>query len=776
MKRKNLRPHKPPNGDYPYICPKQNRYMKRLGSIWISLCLLLAAIPGAQAGHAARPGDPPSRTADSIMEKVIFFAPLYERIVEDYKAELYIKGKLNIRKRNHIMRFIPSMFRMRKGVNEYMMETYNDLHFSAPDQYDQKVKASAGTASEFWEADGRLPEYFHVNVYSPTLLYDKLISPLAPDAKRYYNFRVDSVWGTVHARQYKIRFTPRSKSFQLVEGYMVVSENVWSVREMRFTGRSELFKFDNLAKLGEVGEKDEFLPLHYDLQVDFRFLGNVIEGDYTAVLNYTDIKQRDDLSIQERKKQKVEYDLSDNYTLRCDTNACRNDVAYFDSLRPLPLSANEQQLYTDFFLWRDTSAVKKQRRKGRVFWGQVGDWLTSRYTVNLSRLGSVRCSPLINPFLVSYSGKDGISYSQEFKYSYLFNNDRLLHMAPEIGYNFKNKEFYWRINTDFYYWPQKRTALHVEIGNGNRIYSSEVLDDLKAMPDSLFDFDQIHLDYFKDLYFRLRHTWEIVNGLTLDVGLSIHRRTEGERSNFVPVNPVAPPVTVGGKFPADNPYFPGTDTEILGRFRHEYNSFAPRISLSWAPGQYYYMDGKRKINLHSRYPRISVEWERGIKGVLRNSGSYERVEVDLQHGIALSPMRDIYFRLGWGKFTNRNELYFVDFTNFTRRNLPIGWNDEIGGVFQLLDGRWYNSSREYLRGHVTYEAPFLLMRHLMKYTQYVLNERLYFNALAVPHLKPYIEVGYGIGTHVFDFGVFASFANWQYQEIGCKFTFELFNR
>ena len=39
-----------------------------------------------------------------------------------------------------------------------------------------------------------------------------------------------------------------------------------------------------------------------------------------------------------------------------------------------------------------------------------------------------------------------------------------------------------------------------------------------------------------------------------------------------------------------------------------------------------------------------------------------------------------------------------------------------------------------------------------------------------------VEIGYGIGTHVFDFGVFASFANWKYQEIGCKFTFELFNR
>ena len=97
-------------------------------------------------------------------------------------------------------------------------------------------------------------------------------------------------------------------------------------------------------------------------------------------------------------------------------------------------------------------------------------------------------------------------------------------------------------------------------------------------------------------------------------------------------------------------------------------------------------------------------------------------------------------------------------------------------MFQLLDRRWYNSSDRYLRGHVTYEAPFLLMRHLMKYTRYVLNERLYASALVVPHLKPYIEVGYGIGTHVFDFGVFASFANWKYKEVGCKFTFELFNR
>lgn len=93
-------------------------------------------------------------------------------------------------------------------------------------------------------------------------------------------------------------------------------------------------------------------------------------------------------------------------------------------------------------------------------------------------------------------------------------------------------------------------------------------------------------------------------------------------------------------------------------------------------------------------------------------------------------MRNIYYRFGFGAFTNQDELYFVDFANFARHNLPVGWNDEIGGVFQVLDGRWYNSSRRYVRGHFTYEAPFLILRHLMKYTRYVQNERLYISALS----------------------------------------------
>lgn len=748
--------------------------------IWLALCLLGPANLYAKKRPAPLPPDVQELRADSLMSRVIFFAPMYEEAVSAYKAELYIKGRINIEKQNFLLRFWPSIFRLRKGVREYLMETYGELNYTAPDQYDQRVSATMGTASEFWEMDHRLSEYFHINVYSPTLLNDKLISPLSAKADRYYRFRLDSVWGPWHDRTYRIRFMPRTKSFQLVEGFVVVSDNVWSVREMHFSGRSEWFRFSVLLRMGEVGQSDEFLPLSCDLEGYFSLLGNKIEGQYTALLDYEEITPRSDSEASPRRE-RSRYDLTESYVLRCDTNALSRDTAIFNSLRPVPLSAHERGLYKDYYQADSLYPRRKRRRsKSLEFMGQVGDLLISDYTLKLAKIGSVRCSPLVNPLLVSYSGSNGFSYRQEFKYNRLFPGDRLLRVVPKIGYNFTRKEFYWSLDTDFDYWPEKRAALHINVGNGNRIYNSRVLDDLKAMPDSIFDFNQIHLDYFKDLYFRLRHTWEIVNGLTLDVGLSIHRRTEAERSNFEYIYPETPQVksldeSSDQRFGTPS-VIPAFDPALLNRFRHSYNSFAPRVVITWTPGQYYYMDGKRKVNLHSRYPTVSLDWERGIANVLPNSGSYERFEVDYQHQIPLGPMHELYYRLGWGKFTDQKDIYFVDFANLARHNLPVGWNDEIGGVFQLLDGRWYNSSREYVRAHLMYEAPFLLLPHLMKYTQYVLNERVYFNALVVPHLKPYLEVGYGIGTHVFDVGVFVSFANWNYQEVGCKFTFELFNR
>ena len=663
------------------------------------LCLF-SFIPKGAANLVLNPYTSQEISADSIIERVMTFAPSYESIVSDYRANLYIKGKMNIQKKNFILRYVPSMFRLQKGVREYLLETYSDLHYTAPNIYDQKVKASQGTVRGNRGLPGLL-EYFSVNIYSSSLLNDeRLLSPLAKNGQKYYKYRIDSVMGDPNNLDYRIRFIPRTKSDQLVGGYMIVSSNVWSVREIRFSGRSELITFTCWIKMGEVGKKDEFLPVRYDVEALFKFLGNKVDGNYTASLDYKSIELKE---RKVRKKEKKKYNLSESFSLQCDTNAYKTDASTFGVLRPIPLSDREKQLYKDYAYRRDTVSVQR-KSKSQAFWGTMGDLMVEDYKFNLSNIGSVRFSPFINPLLFSYSGSNGLSYRQDFRYNRIFRGDKWLRIVPKLGYNFTRKEFYWSLNADFEYWPQKRGFFRLSVGNGNRIYSSKMLDELKAMPDSIFNFDLIHLDYFKDLYFNFRHSFEITNGLDISLGFSAHKRTAVEKSRFV----------ITGDYPMPPP-------EFMERFRNTYISFAPRIRVEWTPALYYYMNGKRKINLRSDYPTFSVDYERGIEGVFKSTGEYERIEFDLQHKIQLGLMRNIYYRFGFGAFTNQDELYFVDFANFARHNLPVGWNDEIGGVFQVLDGRWYNSSRRYVRGHFTYEAPFLILRHLMKYTRYVQN-------------------------------------------------------
>ena len=115
-----------------YLFPhKKILRLKHIICIWIGICFLCASLQKAGATAVPQSYAGQRAYADSIMDKVIFFAPFYERVVDEYKAELYIKGWANIRKKNHLLRFIPSMFRMKKGVREYMMETYSFGNWTA---------------------------------------------------------------------------------------------------------------------------------------------------------------------------------------------------------------------------------------------------------------------------------------------------------------------------------------------------------------------------------------------------------------------------------------------------------------------------------------------------------------------------------------------------------------------------------------------------------------------------------------------------------------------
>ena len=739
----------------------------------IIFCLLLPLAVQAKREKVDMPDKP--MVSDSILQCIFQFSPFYSRIIDEYKADLYIKGKVKVHKRNHLIRYVPSMFRFEKHINDYLMESLSELHYTAPDIYDRKIKAVSTTFPRNRGQITDVMDYLNMNIYSSSLMSDKLLSPLDKKSSRYYHYLLDSIAGPPDCQRYKILIIPKFRGTQLVSGYMWVSDQIWTIRELYIEGVYDVIRFKVRVKMGEEGDV-EFLPVQFDLNLVFKFIGNHLEMDMGAWLKYNEIKFYEGAARRKSQK-KHRHDLTESYKLTCDSEQLITDKEKFNELRPIPLSALEDSLYRSYALRQDTllRVPKKKKNEHLEFWGELGDMLISSYNVNLSSMGSVHCSPLINPVLLDYSHSRGFSYKQKFKYSRLFHDGRILRISPQIGYNFTHKELYVKADADWQYWPEKQASFEVSVGNGNRIYSSVVLDQLKQLPDSTFNFDQLELDYFKDVYLNLFHNIEIVNGLFIKAGVSVHWRYLINNSKVILEKPL-----------------PDKDWAALRGIRSEYNSFAPRIRIEWTPGMYYYMNGRRKMNVGSSMPTFMLDYERGIKGVFKSTGAHERWEFDIQQNLKLSGIRSIGYRIGGGMFTKQEDMYFVDFANFARRNLPEGWNDDIGGTFQLLDGRWYNSdiggtfqlldgrwynsSRQYWRGNFTYESPFIFLKPLNRWLGLVQQERLYGGILFMPHLNPYIELGYGIGTHIFDVGAFVSTINGQFDTFGFKFTFELFNK
>ena len=700
-----------------------------------------------------RPQLPEPLTGDSVIHHVVGAADWYANIVGDYRADLYVRGRFKVHKRNILLRVVPSMFRFEEGVHDYIVESQNEVHYSAPDIYDVKMQALTGTFRRNNGEIGNVMDYFNMNIYSSDLLPDKLISPFTENGHRYYYYILDSIFAERTPTEYKVLIVPRYKSNQLVHGFVTVRNQSWTVAEGYLAGRVDQVEFEVRIKMGAEGG-EMYLPQRLDIKMLFSFIGNKIGAEYTATYKYRDIKLSGE--HPETLPQKRCYNLSDHYRLSVGADTVNTSLAHMDSLRPYPLNEREEALYAGYVARGEErkKMVVEPKSKNRVLWGEIGDMLISNNTFRFNKLNTLKCYPLLSPLQLRYSHTNGFSYIQRFKYNQYFAHDRNLYISPRIGYHFKLKEFYWRCDANFTYYPEKLGRITLNVGNGNRIYSSEVLDRLEQYPDSIIDFDKLKLDYFKDLYVRLENEYEITNGLLLTVGLSYHRRTLVDKTHV---------------------YDPNLQDYLAGGLRDAYSSFAPRVRLEWTPGQYYYMDGHRKINLYSHYPTLSVDWERGIKGIFGSTGKYERVELDMQQKFKFGGIRYLSYRVGCGAFTDQEDMYFVDFFNLRRNNLPDDWNDDIGGTFQLLDSRWYNWSNKYLRGHVSYETPFLIFRQLRKYVNLIETERLYGGILFMPRLIPYVELGYGIGTHVFDCGAFVSFTRGRFDSFGCKFTFELFN-
>jgi len=646
--------------------------------------------------------------ADStLLHRIWNYRRNFSQPVNGLQQNVYMRYSFSTERRNVLLFLVPTMYVLAKGDRDYIGESYCKLKFRDIYDYDQQRQVVCGTIPRNRTAMPAMLEYITPNLYNETLYPEHLLSPFHQTNRRCYRYQVNIAKGGLSV----VHFRPRMNNTQLVSGSAVIDTETGRVQFVQFDGEFDMLRFQVTALMDKENLHTP-LPEKCTSEATFKFLGNEIKASFTAVFNCP--------------------------TTLPDSINNLKDRQLMEQLRPVPLTQDDLDIYNDYDSRRlqeqkaDTVAVDSTQA-GRhnwikeIGWDLIGDNLINGHRSKSGPV-AVRISPLLNPLYLGYSHSRGISYKARFGLRYSWNTHRFLTLNPQLGYNFKQEQFYYKVPLRMTYNPNRNGYAEIIWANGNHISNGVLTDDMKKKfgPD-------IDVPDYKDRYLHISNNVIGPDWMEITTGVIHHQRLSTNRRMM----------------------------RELG-MPDKFMSFGPLITLKFFP----WKEG----------PTLTANFEHSFKNVLKSNLNYERWELDAVYKCDLKSLRYLNARVGSGFYTKRSSNYFVDFINFRDNNLPSDWEDEWSGQFQLLSSRMYNASNYYFRTHISYDSPLLILNRLPLAGRFIETERLYFSTLSIEHTKPYFELGYGFKNRLFSTGIFTSLLGTKIQDFECKFTIEIFRR
>ncbi|MDR0543637.1 MAG: DUF5686 family protein [Dysgonamonadaceae bacterium] len=709
--------------------------------------LFLALWVGCCSGGAL----PAQNKADSIIAEVLKSRDLYGEYIREYEAQVYIKGNTQVIKKNLLARYAPDFLYWDQKNDNSFVEAIVDVHYTAPNYFTQQIKAVNGDQITVNDIQDRVMQFLNINIYNPTIINDQVILPGINNVFDYYRFQYIAAIDTLDHKIHQIRIHPKIRSQKLIAGDFYIVDGAWTVFRVSLRGKWELFDFRIETEFG-LNRRNFLLPVNSAVTFHLNLLGNETENRYFSRFEYQSVR----LSDWSSRDSQPHYDLSNYFNIRTDSIPFTHDSTFWAERRPVPLSAYEQSL------WDKRKKTQKEADSivlSRKSWNfSKGLVIPTTFEYNDTKF---TYSGLTNPLKLAYSKLDGILYWQQFKIHRHFSSGQVFRFQPNLGILFQRKQAYFNTPVFWLFAPAKFGEINFNFGNRNQSYNSGIINQINwATPDSIH-FSDFNLEYYKHFQTDLEAKYELTNGLLIYGGIHYDW--------YIPVRNDKNTAPLRGAIPADDL----DDSDVIDLVQNRYRTFAPIIGLQWTPGQFYRINGKRKEYLHSRYPTFFIEYARGIRGILQSNSYYERIEMDIQQKIRLGLMRSFHYYVGAGRFTNTQSVYFADFSNFRRQNIPQSWEDPIGGVFHILGNDWYNAANMYAQLHLMYESPFFILQLFRRITTDIVSERIYASQLYTPVLPCYTEIGYGVGNFTGNAGIFVSFHQGRYEAVGVKFAFEL---
>lgn len=729
--------------------------------------------------------------AYAIMRKAIGMAPFYLHQIEKYESSIYVKGSVKVEKIPRLMTFGSNGKKLKNLTNKlFLIESQNEVSFTSPNRYEQKVLAFSSTLPADIDA-GQVMSVMTANIYDPNAF--GRISPLAPGAFSYYKFALEGISMEGEHMINKIRVQPKKNNPKLVSGWLYIIENSWNVQSADLSATELGVTIRFTATYNEV-KPSAFLPTAYDIDMKVDAMGVKATGKYYSSVQYKTVelsgaaqaaspKSQEQLNTlaakeelsnreaykmaklmkettepEETKKERESLEINPgnaNIKVTVDTLAGTRDSTYWETIRKQPLKKDEIVSYQV----RDSLKTKMETLRSKdslqnrtpAYWiGKLvtGESFPLNKKVQFGYSGLLKACP-------QYNFVDGFWLGQQFTLRTSFTESRVLTVSPSLYYTTAGKSINWQIDGSYQYAPMRRGNVSLSGGQTTADYNGESGTLLAINSIASLFFGENPVKFYKKKFIALSNTVELANGLPLTTGISYEKRNalhNRQSYNFF------------GNTPSSN--LPNGQLMPMP----DNSAMKVKIRLAYTPQYHYWKHRGKKMYIYSDYPTFSIQYEAGISTGSQESASFNKLEGNISQTIKISEFDRIGYTVNGGKFLSDKRVYFPDFKHFDTNELFIT-GSSLDNSFCLFDNYIYSTDKQWLQAHLNYTSDYLLFKRLPFLQKYMFNEALHARTLWIPG-KSYSEFGYSVGfSNIARIGVFIGLEKGKYDAVG--FTISL---
>jgi len=626
----------------------------------------------------------------------------------------------------------------------YLSETISKVTFEKPSKLKEKIIASkiSGNNRGYSYNTAALSTY---DFYDNNLDFDvKMISPIADNAFNYYKYKLESTFYDENKQQInKIKVIPKRDKEPVFEGYIYIVDDSFAIYAIDldikgYRMKNELTETMSLKQSFSYNVKNKIWSKNAQtLSFNAGLFGIKFSGNFNYV--YSNYEFPD--SFEKR--------TFGNEIVAFEENANKKDDAFWNEIRPIPLTIEESN---DYAKKDSLQTIRKSRKytdsidaKNNKF--KVWDILMGYDYKNTFEKYSFEYKGLLNISSLSFNTVQGFNLDSGFSFrKWDEEKGKSTSISTTFNYGFSDERF--RVIGEFSHRFNNINYATIWASGGTKTAQFNNAEPITKFVNSISSL------FFKDNYMKLynlefaqiNYGQDIANGINLTGRIGYEQRkplfNTTDYSFF----------KKDDFYSSNNPLAPNDFTTSAFNQHHLFKALiTTRINF----GNKYISRPDGRYNFkNDKYPTIYLAFEKAF-AASEKKYEYERLGASVQYDLSLNNKGVLGTNFRAGKFFNAENISFIDYRHFNGNQTHIGTSDRYLNVFNLMPYYSNSTNDSYFELHSEYNDTGFIMNKipLLNLLKSTLN--LGFHALAIPDRKPYSE--FTVGLDNLGFGKFKLF-------------------